>query len=125
MVSLEEFQGQNWFGVVGIAVAIVVPVVVYYKSSHAGPRLVYQLGSSRLISKDKRALPEQVEIRYRGRIVPRLTKTYLALWNAGRDTVKGTEIVEDDQLRLVFGNDAEVLRISLSGVTREQNRFRW
>ncbi len=124
MVSLEEFLVQNWFGVVGIAVAIVVPIVVYYKTSHAGPRLVYQLGSTRLISKDKRALPEQVEIRYQGRIVPRLTKTYLALWNAGRVTVKGDDIVEDDQLRLVFGNDAEVLGTSLLGVSREQNGFR-
>ena len=38
--------------------------------------------------------PDGAEVRYRGTPVPRITSGTVWIWNAGKKTVRGTDIVE-------------------------------
>lgn len=122
MEALKAMFGQGWLGslvgIVGLIVAIIL-----YRASRIGPRPVYQLRALRLIEKEKRILPEQVEILFGGRSIPRLTMTHVILWNSGKATLDGKNIVTDDPLRLEFSKESEVLRVRVPKVTREVNKF--
>lgn len=122
MEFLKALFSQGWlgslFGIIGIVIALLL-----YRASRIGPRPAYQLRALRLIGKEKQALPEEVEIIFRGRSVPRLTMTHLILWNSGKATLDGKNIVVDDPLRLEFSERAEVLRVRVLRVTRESNKF--
>jgi hypothetical protein len=77
----------------------------------------------RLIDRTGQALPDQITVLFRKKKVERLTKTHIILWNSGKATVKGENIVGDDPLRLQFDKDAEVLSVRVVTVTRNSIKF--
>jgi hypothetical protein len=115
----------GWIGtLVGLAGLVIAFVsLIFYKASRIGARPVYQSRALRLIEKEERALPEEVEILFKGRDVPRLTRTHIILWNSGTATIDRKDIVIDDPLRLEFSEGAEVLRTQICKATREINKF--
>jgi hypothetical protein len=106
-------------GLIGLIVTFFL-----YRASRVGPRPVYQCQALRLISKEEKALPEELTVLFKDKKVERLTKTYVILWNSGRATVNGNNIVCDDPLRLVFTDDSEVLSARVVRFTRQSNKFR-
>lgn len=113
----------GWLGVAFGAVGIIL-AVYFYRRTILGARLVYQKRALRLIGKDKGELPAEVEIRFRGRIVERLTKTFVVLWNSGRLTVDGSQIVGGDPLRVEFAEGSEILEARVLRSTRPVNGIR-
>jgi len=97
--------------------------LLLYRASRVHARLVYQQRALRLIGSDEAILPADVEIRFRGQPVERLTKTYLVFWNAGTATIRGSDVVADDPLRCEFSEQARVLEVSLVKNTRSANKF--
>jgi len=95
---------------------------VLYRASRVTASLVYQKRSLRLIGSDEPAMPHDVEVRYRGHPVERLTKTHLVLWNSGKATIRGTDIVEDDPIRCEFLPESQVLEVSVVQSTRLANK---
>jgi len=92
MEVLKMFFSQGWVGsLIGI-IGLIIGVFLY-KASRIGARPVYQLRAFGLIGKEKQVLPEQVEILFGGRSIPRLTMTHLILWNSGKATLYGKDIV--------------------------------
>lgn len=71
----------------------------------------------------EQALPQEVAVLFKGKSVPRLTKTYIVFWNSGRAFIKGEDIVHDDQLRLEFGEESEVLNARVIKETHKPNKF--
>ena len=122
MEALKAFFSQNWVGVLGILAGLLI-ALHFYKASRIGPRPSYQLRALRLIAKDERALPEEVEILFKGMSVPRLTKTHVIFWNSGKALLEGKQIVDTDPLRLEFSKDAKVLRARIAKATRKTNEF--
>jgi hypothetical protein len=122
MEFLKALFSQGWIspliGIIGLIIAFLL-----YRASRIGPRPAYQLRALRLIGKEEPALPEEVEILFRGRSVPRLTMTHIILWNSGKATLEGKNIIVDDPLRLEFNERAEVLRVRVLRVTRKSNKF--
>jgi hypothetical protein len=126
MEFLRLLFNQGWIGtLIGFAGLVIAFVsLILYKASRIGARPVYQFQALRLIEKEERALPEEVEIHFKGRDVPRLTMTHVFLWNSGTATIDGKDIVIDDPLRLEFSEGAEVLRVRICKATREINKFK-
>ena len=56
--------------------------------------------------------------------MPRVAKTQVVFWNAGRATIRGEDIVKSDPLRLLFGKEAQILRVRIPRVTRKTLDFR-
>jgi hypothetical protein len=122
MEALRAFFSQNWVGILGILAGLLI-ALYFYRASRIGPRPSYQLKALRLIAKEQRALPEEVEIFFKGISVPRLTKTHIIFWNSGRAMLDGKQIVDTDPLRLEFGKDAQVLRAHIAKPTNKTNKF--
>jgi hypothetical protein len=117
-----EGWGGLLIGLSGIIIGTIIALLIY-RASRIGPRPVYQVRSLKLIGKEEQALPEEVEIFFKGRTVPRLTKTHVILWNSGNDTLDGGNIVVDDPLRFEYSERAEVLRSRVLKITRDTNKF--
>jgi hypothetical protein len=123
MEALKAFFSQGWVvALVGILAGLLI-ALYFYRASRIGPRPSYQLKALKLIAKDERALPEEVEILFKGMSVPRLTKTHVIFWNSGKAMLDGKQIVDADPLRLEFSKDAQVLRARIAKATRETNEF--
>lgn len=123
METLKAFLSQGWVGIlVGILGALLI-ALLFYRASRIGPRPSYQLKALRLIAEDERALPQEVEILFKGMSVPRLTTTHVIFWNSGRAMLDGKRIVDANPLRLEFSKDAQVLRARIAKTTRETNEF--
>lgn len=126
MDFLKALLSQGWgvgsiFGIIGVVLSGAGVVIAV--RARIGARLVYQLRALGSIEREKRALPEEVEILFEGRSVPRVMMTYAILWNSGRATVYGENIVADEPLRLEFSEGAEVLRTRILRVTNKSNDF--
>ena len=65
--------------------------------------------------------PAEVTFQYQGTPVPRITSSTVWMWNAGKKTVRGSDIVVHDPLRLCY--TGEVLTVSIRKVSREAVRI--
>lgn len=97
--------------------------LIIYRASIVGARPVYQRRSLRLIGEDEKALPELVEIRFRGQTVDRLTKNYIVFWNSGRALLRGSDIVREDPLRCEFSEGSRILDARVVKTSRLANKF--
>lgn len=122
MEFLEAFSIQSWAGSLIAIIGLIISLLIY-RASRIGPRPVYQFRALRLIGKEERALPEEVEIRFKNRTVPQLTKTHVILWNSGNATLYGREITEGDPIRLEFSEGDEILRVRVIKLTRKLNKL--
>lgn len=123
MEVLKAVFSQGWVGIlVGILAGLLI-AYLFHRASRIGPRPSYQLKALKLIAKDERALPEEVDILFKGIGVPRLTKTHVIFWNSGKAMLEGKEIVDTDPLRLEFSKDAQVLRARIAKANRDTNKF--
>ena len=113
-----EGWGGLLIGVSGIIIALLI-----YRASRIGPRPVYIFQTLRLIGKGKQALPEEVQILFKGRNVPQLTRTHIVLWNSGNAMLDGKNIIKEDPLRFEYNGSVEILRASILKVTRDSNKF--
>jgi hypothetical protein len=65
-------------GIIGIILAI-----IFYLRSRQRALLAFQQIGLKLLGHNSTQLPSEVSVQYRGKMIPRLTKTVLVLWNAG------------------------------------------
>src|SRR6185437_11742654 len=122
MNILRDILNPGWvssaIGILGLLIALIL-----YRASVIGARPVYKRRSLRLIGKNEQALPKDVEIRFNGQVVDRLTKNYIVLWNSGKKLLRGTDIVCEDPLRCEFAHDARILDARVVITTRPTNKF--
>lgn len=120
-----EAISPGWVGsLIGI-LGLTGLVITYflYRASRISPRPVYKYQALRLIGGSKQELPEDITILFRDKKVQRLTKTHIILWNSGKTTLNGENIVADDPLRLEFSEDSEVLSARVLNFTRQANKL--
>jgi hypothetical protein len=112
----------DWIGWLIGLIAVILAVVFYFKS-RATARLVCQWRGRLLVGGEEADLPADVVITYKGAAVPRLSSAKVVFWNSGKLTVRGSDIVEADPLRIVLAEDAVILRAVVNSVTRSVNSF--
>ena len=101
----------------GIALAL----FLYWRSRIPGI-IAFQSRNVSMIGSGNAVFPSEVEIQYRGTPIPELTSSTVWIWNAGKKTVEGEDIVEHDPLQLRFCG--EVLNVKIIKVTREVLRIK-
>src|SRR6266446_37633 len=116
------FLNQGWVGtfiaVMGIGVAYAL-----YRKSRVSSRPAYQMRALRLLGLDNRVLPDEIQILFKGKSVPRVTRTYMVFWNAGTATLRGTDLVADDPLCIQLAGEGEILTAAIARATRPVNKF--
>ena len=111
----------TWIGVLGIVIGISASSV-FYLLSRRRPSLAYDVETVRLISKQESDLPDRVTIRFDRRPVDRLSRTHVRIWNMGNTTVRGGDVVTEDNLRITL-EQAEFLAAQVVRATRKVNGF--
>lgn len=117
-----DLINQGWIGSLIGFLGILVGIVLYMKSK-TRPRPACLIKSIRLIGKDYQELPSEVKILFNNNEVPRLTSTKIWLWNCGKETLRGSQVVDDDPLRCVFNPDDKILSAHIAAATRKVNKF--
>lgn len=121
MDHIVNFFNQGWIGAV-IGIAGIVIAIIFNKKSKVDTKLVYEWSSLNIISKDNK-FPDDIEIIYKGVSVPRVVKTQIALWNAGNTTISGSDIVQDDLLKMKFEEGEEIVSVTVLKESRKINKF--
>jgi hypothetical protein len=119
-----EFLNQGWVGsIIGLLGLVVgaIGLFLYYKSK-IGSRPICQMRGLRLIGKEEQELPSEMKILYANSEVPRLTLTRIWFWNAGTETIEGSQVVQDDPIRFTFEKDDVILTANVAAHTRTINK---
>lgn len=87
-------------GVLGIAVAVLL-----YLQSRERVRLLYHVRGTSLVDVSPAGLREDVEIHFRGEVVPRVALTSFTVWNAGTATLESSAVAARDPLRIELPDD--------------------
>lgn len=119
---LWRFVNQGWVGAV-IGLIGILAAVVMFRLSRRQALAAFQIRSLRLLGHEPEKLPQDVEVRFQGKRVPRLTKSFIVFWNAGQATITGQDVVASDPLRVLCEEDAEVLSATSARVTRPVINF--
>ncbi|MBJ8205611.1 hypothetical protein JDS91_30785 [Bacillus cereus] len=122
MKNIFDFFNQGWvgsfIGILGIVIALITTLI----ASKAKKRLVYQCKSLKVIGTDS-ITPNEIEITYKGKKVPRVIMTKITIWNVGKETINGSDIVNDDNLRLEIDKNEEIISLNIINKTRDVNKF--
>lgn len=109
-----------WVGTILGAISLVAAIYFYLRSKRVS-RLAYQIDELSIVGSAQAAFPNELEIRYAGTLVPRVTATRLVLWNAGNVTLRGDQVVASDPLRLELPESSMILSAAIVRSTREAN----
>src|SRR4051812_46900005 len=121
MELLERISSETW---IATAIGSLIGAVVsywFYVRSRRGGRLAFAYGGSTLIGFENAELPREVRVEYAGQVVPRLAKTEIILWNAGEALLRGEDIAPMDPVRVELADDATILDVMITRVTRDAN----
>jgi hypothetical protein len=120
MGTIIDLISKPWLGsilgVLGLAAA-----VLFYLRSRKVSRLAFQHDVITLVGASDAAFPDEVEIRFSGDIVPRVTADRIVLWNDGNTTLGASQMVESDPLRAELKEDSSLLKVSALKCSREVN----
>jgi hypothetical protein len=123
MQSVIDVLSLGWLstlvGVVGIVLA-----VVFYLRSKRKTSLAFQHDHVTLVGRRGAAFPAEVEIRFSGVSVPRITATKVVIWNCGDRTISGSDLVAEDSLRVEVPQEARILSYSILQQTRTVNGWK-
>ncbi len=106
----------NVFGVLGLVAAF-----IFYLRSRRIAGMAFGLDEFTIVGGFNAAFPQEVEIRFAGSTVERITATRVVLWNSGNVTLRGNEVVSADPIRLEVVGKGEILKVETRRVTREVN----
>ena len=100
-------------GLVGIAAAAVTYILSRQRSI-----ISYRTRGVRLLGHAESKLPNEVNVQYRGKDIPRLTRSVVVLWNDGERTISGADIVQEDPICIDAGADSSIVACTLLKSTR-------
>lgn len=106
-------------GIIGILLGIVG--LISFRRSKSRPRPSIQKHSMRIVGKEDSEIADDLDIRFRGTKVDRLSRTLIMFWNAGYQTINGSDVVTDDPIRFQFSERATILSAKIAARTRNVN----
>ena len=121
--NLIEFLNQGWVGATIGTLSLAAALLIWWRS-RIGPIIAYQSRQLSLVGQDSSIFPPEVVVHYKGNVVPRITSSTVVIWNAGRKTVRSTDIVSRDRIRLVFPSrvlNVRVIKTSRSVIAISSN----
>ncbi len=117
---LIEVLNIPWVGVVvGVVLFLIgLPITyIFYLKGKTTTRLSYAIYHNEVIA-PKAAEVSNLEVRYKGVVVPRVTNTTIGIWNSGTTTILGSSIVASDPLRASILSDGIILDAVARGPSR-------
>ncbi|WP_153448923.1 hypothetical protein [Vibrio algicola] len=121
-IDLQTLSQNPYITLGSFALALfgIVLAIIFYVRSKKDKTPCYDSSSNTIIEGLNQAL-DGLEVHYKGQAQERVCVTKLVLWNAGRDTIDKSDLVERDQLRVVTPDGIELLDIQIIDVSTESN----
>lgn len=109
--------------VIGIIASLVGIPVTYLvaRRSRRRPELRFKTDFDVLLAPEDRLVERGLSLSFKGEAVQRISRTYIALWNEKGDTIRGTDIVAADPLRIICDPDDTVLLARVLHRSRPSN----
>jgi hypothetical protein len=90
-------------------VSIFIGLYAIYVTLRRGSALCFGVRGVRLLGWQYSSFPAEVTVHYKGQDIPRLTRSTFVLWNGGKSTIRGGDIVDADRLRVEVDAPARIL----------------
>lgn len=101
-----------------LAVCGIFLSIVFYFKSKKDRRPYYAVSSIQLVRLNSQSLPK-ISVSFDGKETPRITISSVAFWNAGRETIRRSDIASTDRLRIICNkDDDEILDIQIKSVLK-------
>jgi hypothetical protein len=114
----------TWIGIIGIGVAVffgILAVVFYFKSKRE-KKLQLRMKSFNLIGKAVSTIvPEKVKVLYEDKPIETMTVTNIAIWSAGREPIRKSDIAPTEPLSIVSRGDCKILEANVQCVQVNNN----
>jgi len=124
MEAIFDFLNQPWVGsaiaILGIVVGVLIAAYFYWKAER-GAQLAYHYKVVRVLGGRDSVLPEAVRITFHDQPIQNLCRSLILVWNSGKKTIEGRNIVDADPLRIDMGDGTQVLDARLIKVSRAVN----
>jgi membrane protein implicated in regulation of membrane protease activity len=118
---VKEFLLKNWLTLLAFVIPTILAVILYKKSQRA-PAAFYNDSSEQLIG-DSAILSPHIEVKHKGEDVPRVTKTRLIFWNAGKAPIRASDVAQADPLKFKLPDDAQMINASVCRISRDSTKF--
>lgn len=118
---LVEVLNIPWVGVlVGVVLFLIgLPIAyMFYLMGKTTTSLSYAVYDNEVIS-PKTVEDSDLEVRYKGVVVSRVTNSMIGVWNSGTTTILGNSIVKADALRAILTSSGEILSTDARGLSRQ------
>jgi hypothetical protein len=111
--------------IAGFVIALVgVPLAyILARRSRQKPTLRWAIDFDVLIAPEDGLLSEGFSMEFRGEEISRVSRTYVAIWNKRGDTVRGSDILTSDPIRLQLDSSDIALQTRVALCSREQIGF--
>ena len=120
--AILDILSKGWIGTI-VGLAGIVLAVVFYLRSCRRARLACQIDHVTLVGGPGAAFEGEVEIRFAGAVVPRITLSKIVIWNNGDRTISGTDLVERDPLRVEVPAAGRILKHTIVRQPRTVNAW--
>ncbi len=124
MQSVIAFLSEPMVGTVLGLIGVGLAVYFYVKAKQVS-RIALQSEDIAIVGSSTSAFDDQLEIRFGGEIVQRVTKTRVIVWNSGNTTIEGDKIANSDPLRASVAENNRILRVELIKQSRPVNNVRF
>ena len=120
--SIKAFTSQNpeLINLISLAIGVagIVLAFVFYNRAKPVKRLAFATRTFRVISERHRSVVGLI-VKMDGRVVPALSVTRLAVWNAGTETLRGEDFPSVDPLHIVSRRDSDVIKAKVLETSRD------
>ncbi len=82
-----------------IGITGLISSIFFYLKSKKEKKPVYDIRTTQLLRKNITSI-EKLDISYEGQELEDFSVTYISFWNAGRETIEGSDIVERDPIKI-------------------------
>lgn len=116
---------ETWIGATGavLGLAGVILAIVFYLKQRKIKRPLYSRRSVSVFQNLTDQYPE-LEIKYGGSVVTRLTVARLIFWNGGSETIESSDVAEADPIRVSAKDGVEILTVQSSLLDNEANHIK-
>ncbi|MBE1485206.1 hypothetical protein [Plantactinospora soyae] len=115
----------DFFGVAGFFLSVIaIPITfIVARRTRLRPEIRYAIDHDVLVEPKAELIDRGLSIRFADQTLRQVSRTYVALWNHRGDTIKGSDILFEDPLRVQLQDLDAVVDVSVVWYSRDQNRL--
>ncbi|WP_405091682.1 hypothetical protein OG767_00430 [Micromonospora sp. NBC_01392] len=120
-----SFFESDFFGVAGFLLSLIaIPITfIVARQTRLRPEMHYVTDHDVLVEPKAELIDRGLTIAFADQKLRQVSRTYIAVWNNRGDTIKGSDILTEDPLRVQLEDLDTVVDVSIVWYSREQNRL--